>query len=840
MTPGELLVPGKPKLRSDIVITRHDDATNAPFIAKDPTTTQFFRFREAEHFIVSQLDGETPLDIVRQRTEARFGATLSQETLAQFVRTLQDHGLLETDRSRRESRSRSRVKGSLLYLRCKVLDPDRLLTRMVKPLAPLFSAPFLVLSLLLVAVAVVTTASNATDIAHALSRHFSLSWLLIAWGFIIVVGAVHEFAHGLACKRFGGEVHEIGIFFIYFNPAFYCDVSDAWLFPQKWQRLLVTLVGPYLELVSWALGTVVWRATNPGTLPNSLALIVMATSGARVFFNLNPLLKLDGYYLLSDWLGIPNLRQKSFEYLRGSLSRRSDRPAEPATLTRRERTIYLIYGVLAFVYSFSVLWFVAVRLGGNLIPRYHGWGLLLFLLLFGARVRNRLRSRMFRRSSTVQPAREPAKAVPATRRWPTRRWVKFAVLAAAVTASFLVKIDLRVGGEVRVLPARNAEVRSEVEGLIAEVHVREGMKVQQGDLVARLSDRDVTAELRKAEAEIAEKQATLRMLRIGTRPEEIAVAQKEVATAEARMAHSARRYDEARRQRAENLVKQEATLASGEQLLKYKRSNLERIRALRDLQLVSLKEIEQAEEDAVVKQKEFDEARGALQITLADDLAEVRKELALATTGVAEAKGKLAKLLAGSRREEIEVQEAWVVRLEAQKRYLEDQLRLTEITSPIAGIVVTPERQLLELIGQHVNKGDLLAAVNRLDTVTAEIALSERDVGDVATGQRVAFKARAYPNVTFEGTVTSVAAAVQTGGTSLDVKAASARVPVPVPLEAGGDRVVLVTTEIENGRLLLKPDMTGRAKISCGDQPIFHVLTRRLARVIRVEFWSWW
>ena len=838
MTPGDILVPGKPKLRSDIVITRHEDATNAPFVAKDPRTTQFFRFREAEHFIVSQLDGETPLDVVRQRTEARFAATLSHETLTQFVRTLQDHGLLETDRSRRESRSRSRVKGSLLYLRCKVFDPDRLLTRMAKPLAPLFSMPFLVLSLLLIAVASATVMSNTAELGHSFVRHFSLSWFLVAWGFIIVVGAIHELAHGLACKRFGGEVHEIGIFFIYFNPAFYCDVSDAWLFPQKSKRLLVTLAGPYLELVFWALATLVWRVTNHGTLPNSLALIVMATSGFKVFFNLNPLLKFDGYYLLSDWLGIPNLRQKSFEYLRGLLSRRGDRPTEPTALTRRERTIYFVYGVLAFVYSFAMLWFVAVRLGGKLIPQYHEWGLLLFLLLFGARVRNRLRSRMFKGTSTLQPARDPAGEAAKTAPRRRTRLVALAVLAAAVVASFFVKIDLRLGGEVRVLPARNAEVRSEVEGLIAEVHVREGMKVQQGDLVARLSDRDLAAELRKAEAEIAEKQATLRMLRIGTRPEEIAVAQKEVATAEARAAYSARRYDEATRMRAEKLAQQEAGLSNAEQLLKYKRSTLERMQALRGLQLVSLKEIEQAEEDAAVKQKELDDARGALQITRADDLASVRKELALATTGVAEAKSKLAKLLAGSRREEIEAQEATIVRLEAQKRLLEEQLRLTEIKSPIAGIVVTPERQLLDLIGQHVNKGDLLAAVNRLDTVTAEIALSERDVGDVATGQRVAVKARAYPDMTFEGTVTSVAAAVQTGGASPDGKASPSKTPVPV--EAGGDRVVLVTTEIENGSLLLKPEMTGRAKISCGDQPIFHVLTRRLARVIRVEFWSWW
>ena len=95
MTPGELLVAGRPKFRKDIIVTRHEDSTNAPFVAKDPRTTQFFRFREAEHFIVSQLDGETPLDVVRRKTEERFGATLPQETLTKFVRTLESHGLLE-------------------------------------------------------------------------------------------------------------------------------------------------------------------------------------------------------------------------------------------------------------------------------------------------------------------------------------------------------------------------------------------------------------------------------------------------------------------------------------------------------------------------------------------------------------------------------------------------------------------------------------------------------------------------------------------------------------------------------------------------------------------------
>jgi putative peptide zinc metalloprotease protein len=836
MTGGELLVPGKPKLRSDIVITRHEGATNAPFVAKDPRTTQFFRFREAEHFIVNQLDGETPLDVVRQKTEERFGATLSQETLTRFVRTLHEHGLLETDRGPRGSRSR--LKGSPLYLRFKVLDPDRLLARMVKPTGPLFSAPFVALSLVLIAVAAATLASNTAEIGRGLARLLSVQWVLVAWILIVVVGAVHELAHGLTCKRFGGEVHEIGIFFIYFNPAFYCDVSDAWLFPQKSRRLLVTLAGPYLELVLWALAVITWRVTDPNTLPNSMALIVMATTGLKILLNLNPLLKLDGYYLLSDGLGIPNLRQRSFDYLRGSLARLGRRASPPATVTRRERVIYTVFGLLAFVYSFGVLGFVAIQLGGELIPRFQAWGLLLFAMLFGALLRRRLRSLLFGRASAFRPdrkaapEREPAKAPRG------RGWIALAGLAAAIAGSFFVTIDLRVAGEFRVLPTRNADVRAEVEGLVAEVYVHEGMNVRQGDLVARLSDRDLTAELSKITAEIDEKQAALRMLLVGARPEEIAVAKNEVATAEARLRGSARRYEEARRMRAQKLVRQEAAAAKAEERLKYKRSNLDRTRVLHTTELISLKELEQAEEDAVVREKELEEARAELQVTRADDLAEVRKELALAETGLAETKGKLAKLLAGSRREEVEAKEAELARLATQKRHLEEQLRLTKVQSTITGIVTTPERQLRELTGQHVNKGDLLASVHRLDTVTAEIALSEKEIGDVVTGQRVAVKARAYPHVTFEGTVTSVAAAARPVGVSPDVSAASAVAPPPV--EGGGDRVVLVTTEIENGSRLLKPEMTGRAKISCGERSVFSVLTRRLARVIRVEFWSWW
>src|SRR5437762_11088942 len=138
---------------------------------------------------------------------------------------------------------------------------------------------------------------------------------------MLAVSIAHEFAHGLTCKHFGGEVRELGVLLLYFQPAFYCNVSDAWLFPEKSKRRWVGFAGPYFELFLWACAVLVWRLTDPETWLNSGALAVLAVSGVKTLLNFNPLLKLDGYYLLSDALDMPNLRQRSYAYVGGRLKR---------------------------------------------------------------------------------------------------------------------------------------------------------------------------------------------------------------------------------------------------------------------------------------------------------------------------------------------------------------------------------------------------------------------------------------------------------------------------------------------------------------------------------------
>jgi putative peptide zinc metalloprotease protein len=346
------MISALPKLRSDLIISRHQqsgDEPGAPFIIKDPACGRFFSFREAEHFIAMRLDGTAPLDEVRRRTEDALGARLDANTLQQFVERLSRLGLLEQNEppevaapSARQgvkspsvgqvtgrphaantaaggARPSKRFQGSLLYMRWRAIDPDRLLGRMVDWVSWLFTPWFVFVSAALIGIAMIISIASSVEIGQHVSRHLQFDTLVMAWIVLVAVIVLHEFAHGMTCKHFGGSVHEIGFMLLFFQPAMYCNVSDAWLFPQKSHRLWVTFAGAYFEMFLWALATLAWRVTDPRTTLNYLAFIVMVTSGIKTLFNLNPLIKLDGYYLLSDYLEIPNLRQRAFGHMRDRL-----------------------------------------------------------------------------------------------------------------------------------------------------------------------------------------------------------------------------------------------------------------------------------------------------------------------------------------------------------------------------------------------------------------------------------------------------------------------------------------------------------------------------------------
>src|SRR5262249_39821292 len=151
------------------------------------------------------------------------------------------------------------------YLRFQAFDPDRLLGRLDARLGFLFTSWFFWISAGCIALAAGLTLSNWQEILHDFPRLYSFQSFALALLTMLVVVTFHEFAHGLTCKHHGGSVREIGFLLLFFQPAFYCNVSDAWLFPEKSKRLWVTFAGAYFEIFVWAVATVVWRVTDPFT-----------------------------------------------------------------------------------------------------------------------------------------------------------------------------------------------------------------------------------------------------------------------------------------------------------------------------------------------------------------------------------------------------------------------------------------------------------------------------------------------------------------------------------------------------------------------------------------------
>ncbi|HEY3219331.1 MAG TPA: efflux RND transporter periplasmic adaptor subunit [Gemmatimonadales bacterium] len=793
-----------PKLRSDLTVSRQQAAGAVRYVVKDGRAGKFFRFGELEQFIAEQLDGETPLDVVRQRTEARFEATLPPEALAAFVTKLQKGGLLEAQGGGGDAAEQTpskagrpgRLLGSLLYLRVPLFDPNRLFDRLVHRVRFCFTARFMVLSAVVIVVATGITILQWSDIRQDLSRLYRLSsiplFLLVTLG----LAFAHESAHGLTCKRFGGEVHELGFLLLYLTPAFYVNVSDAWLFPEKAKRLWVGVAGPYFELFLWALATLAWRLTDVDTRVNYAALIVMTTSGIKTFFNLNPFIKLDGYYLLSDYLELPNLRKRSFRYA-GTLVKRLVGVGEQiaADLSPRERWIYLAYGLAGSVTSLSVLGYVVVTAGGYLIDTHQSWSLLAFAGLTGMKSRRKLR-KLFGGAARPsdpeddgdlgedvvaadngrEPSPPPAQARP---RWsPRAKWL--ALTLAAVAVAVFVRPQLRIGGPVTVLPEENADVRAQVDGIVEHILVDEGDSVQAGDVIARLSNTATVAELHKTEASIRETSAEVQKLVTGATPEEFALANTAVSRVESR--------------------------------LRQARNNLARLQTLFATAAVSRQEVEAAQD--------------------------------LVTTGeidLADARARLELLRRRSRPEDIEGARARLASLEAQRQFLEGEVRQLTVVSPASGVVATPSRQLKEMRGQLVTQGALIAKVYDFSRVRAQLIVSEKEIADVRVGQPVALRVRAYPDVAFRGTVTAVATEVTPTTSSSSQSTSATTTPgSSTTSTSSASRTFVVTTQIDNRDLLLKPGMTGQGKVYAGQRRIIGLITRRLARTFKVEFWSWW
>lgn len=494
------------KLRPDLILVDQTYRGERSFIIKDPESRKYFRFRPVEIMVMQTFDGEhTPAEAaaalagegvkVSPAGVEAFAAKLTGMGLCE--RTLRERSILQMERLRAERKRRlssGPFQGDLLRLRWSVGDPDRLFDRWLPRLRFFFSRTFLVASVALFAVYLLVLGLKWGEFSRALADLYTfnvgLGSFAVLWLTGTVIIAIHELGHGMTCKYFGGQVHEIGAMLIYFEPAFYCNVNDAWTFPELRARLWVTAAGSWIQLVIASIAAIVWWAATPGTMISEVAFAAVLIGGiTTVFMNANPLIPLDGYYALSDYLEVPNLRQRAFGYLGWVIKTRLlrlDLPMPPAD--PREQRVFLIYGALAAMYIVLILSFFAATTFGWLTRWLGSLGVAVFLVGLFLTVRDPLRGGLRTLRTALRQQRSAWRQGP----WRNRSIV---TASAIVLLGAVLPWPVTITGAFVAAPVLSIPLTAPDSGVIDRVRVVEGTAVSAGAPILRIRNRELEREL---------------------------------------------------------------------------------------------------------------------------------------------------------------------------------------------------------------------------------------------------------------------------------------------------------------------------------------------------------
>src|SRR5579884_487267 len=355
------------RLRPNLEITPQRQGERTFYVLKDPVSLAYFRLDEGQRFAAGLMDGRHTLDEIRAAYEERFRPErLSPEELEAFAARLVDAGLAVSDAPRvgqrvweltRRHRRRAVLTAliNFLWIKVPLLDPTPLLDRLVPRLRFLFgrTAALCGLAFVLTAGALVTVRWH--DFTTRLPDNrtfFTAANLLALWLAVGLVKAVHELAHAVCCRALGAEVREMGVMFLVLSPSLYCETSDSWVLPEKRRRMAVAAAGIGAELLLAAAASFLWWLSDPGTVTHHLCLGLMVVCTVNTLaWNANPLLRYDGYYVLSDCLEVPNLAEVSARYTRALLLRLAGVSVPPEPLPPGGRpTVFVAYALASYFY----------------------------------------------------------------------------------------------------------------------------------------------------------------------------------------------------------------------------------------------------------------------------------------------------------------------------------------------------------------------------------------------------------------------------------------------------------------------------------------------------------
>ncbi|CAN5523477.1 biotin/lipoyl-binding protein [soil metagenome] len=501
----------KPRLRAGAQVSRQYYRGDRWYVVRDPAGNQFHRLSDAAYRFIGLLDGTRTVgeswDLV--------GGTLeddapTQPEVIQILSQLYAANLIETDippdatvlLRRHKVQQKRLMQGRLmnvLFPRIPLWDPDRFLCRWLPVVRPFLSfwGVLLWLGVVIGAIAVVAPHWKLlyADLMGALQQSQNpQNWLLflaVFWG----IKFIHECGHAFMCRRFGGEVHEMGIMFLVFVPTPYVDASTAWAFPSRWARMAVGAGGMIIELFVASLLCFVWVSTSPGNKVIGLPIheltsyVIFIASITTVIFNANPLLRYDGYYMLSDYLKIPNLQMKSRDYLMGLIKRhiwrlKMQQPLPPPW----QRVELFFYGIASTIYRVFVGVVIIITVAYT-IP------ILGTLMALGGII-----------TWVVVPVVKLGKYLliePELHRKRGRAWAFVgAVGAAAVLLLGLIRWPVSIYADGVVEPENREIVHASTPGFVNEIRAQPGQHLSKGDVILVCKDDELDTQIAQLKSRI--------------------------------------------------------------------------------------------------------------------------------------------------------------------------------------------------------------------------------------------------------------------------------------------------------------------------------------------------
>ena len=508
----------KPSLHPSVKVWRQYYRGELWFVLEDSVNNLYFRVKYPAHYFLGLLDGNRTVDEVWKLSLDAFGDEAPTQgevisLLGQLYNSnlllgdipVDSQGLLKRYKDRVQKEITGQLK-SFMFMKIPLFDPDRILRIFTPFVGWVFSVPGLILWILLALTGILYAIGDYSKVFHDSSAVLSPSNLPLMLVAFTLSKILHELGHGFACKKFGmqngsgGNVHKFGVMLMLLTPVPFVDCSSAWTFRSKWQRIVVGAAGMSIDLMVAAISVIVWSQTADGSVLHALAYNVMfVTSVSTLLFNGNPLMRYDAYYLLSDFLEIPNLSSRSNsyflylckKYLLGVTT------AEHITGGFKERFWLLVYAISSWAYRFTVMIGISLFVADQI---FIGGVLFAIMIVFGM---------------IIKPLYNYAKYLltdPELKRCRRRAYLISALVTVLVVFLLLVqKIPDRVRIEGVVEPTELASIYSKADGLLIEV--KDHKLVKEGDIVCKIENRNLNKEKEVLEAKIRRLELEYRLAR---------------------------------------------------------------------------------------------------------------------------------------------------------------------------------------------------------------------------------------------------------------------------------------------------------------------------------------